>query len=122
MPKLVPLSAEAIAARLKLELPSWTLQDGHIQRVYETGGWRASLMIANAIGHLAELAWHHPDLIVTYPSVTVKLVTHDAGGISDLDFALAGKIEELVTWSPKLDAPPLPGLPSGQAHVYLKRS
>jgi len=120
MKKPVPLSAETIAARLKAELPEWTLVDGHIQRVYATGGWRASLMIANAIGHLAELAWHHPDLIVTYPSVTVKLITHDAGGISALDFALAAKIEALVTWSPKIDAPPLPGLPSGPAHTYLK--
>jgi 4a-hydroxytetrahydrobiopterin dehydratase len=75
------------------------------------------MMIAGAIAHLAELAWHHPDLIVTYPRVTVRLTTHDAGGISDYDFALARRIEALVGWRPTDDG--LPGLPAGPAHRYL---
>ncbi len=117
MTSAVALSPAEIDARLKDELPAWRLADGCLQRVYATGGWRPSLMIANAIGHLAEVAWHHPDLIVTYPSVTVKLVTHDVGGISDLDFALAAKIEALVAWVPEA---PLPGLPAGARFDYLK--
>ena len=117
MTSAVALSPAEIHARLKDESPKWCLADGCLQRVYATGGWRPSLMIANAIGHLAEVAWHHPDLIVTYPSVTVKLVTHDVGGISDLDFALAAKIEALVAWVPE---PPLPGLPAGARFAYLK--
>jgi pterin-4a-carbinolamine dehydratase len=120
MPKPTPLPLDVVAERLEDELPAWSLKNGHLNRVYTTGGWRASMMIAGAIGHLAELAWHHPELVVAYPSVTVRLMTHDAGGITDLDFALAAKIEALVTWAPRDDAnSPLPGLPTDTAHDYV---
>ncbi len=89
-----------IAARLPQELPRWSFTNGHIERVFKTAGWKASLMVVNAIGHLAEVAWHHPDLAVSYASVTVRLMTHDAGGITDKDFELARKIEEVVMWRP----------------------
>lgn len=89
-----------IATRLPQELPRWSFTNGHIERVFKTAGWKASLMVVNAIGHLAEVAWHHPDLAVSYASVTVRLMTHDAGGITDKDFELARKIEEVVMWRP----------------------
>ena len=57
-------------------------------------------MVVNAIGHLCEAAWHHPDLLVSYPSVTVRLNTHDAGGVTEKDMELAQKIEEVVMWRP----------------------
>ncbi|MCB2054126.1 MAG: 4a-hydroxytetrahydrobiopterin dehydratase [Geminicoccaceae bacterium] len=88
------------AARLVGTLVSWRVIDGRLCRTYRTRGWKSSLMIANAIGHLAETAWHHPDLLVAYGRVEVRLVDHDAGGISARDFALAEKIEELVAWRP----------------------
>jgi len=43
-------------------------------------------MVVNTVGHLAEAAWHHPDLTVSYAFVIVKLCTHDAKGITDKDF------------------------------------
>jgi pterin-4a-carbinolamine dehydratase len=94
------LTEAQIAARLQHELPRWSFTSGHIERVFKTAGWKASLMVVNAIGHLAEVAWHHPDLAVSYASVTVRLMTHDAGGITDKDFELARKIEEVVMWRP----------------------
>jgi 4a-hydroxytetrahydrobiopterin dehydratase len=57
-------------------------------------------MLVNAIGFLAEAAYHHPDLTVTYARVTVKLSTHSAGGITDKDFDLARRIEDLALWRP----------------------
>ena len=51
-------------------------------------------MVTNAIGHLAEAAWHHPDILATFPRVEVRLKNHDAGGITDKDFELAKKIED----------------------------
>jgi 4a-hydroxytetrahydrobiopterin dehydratase len=94
------LTEAQIAARLQHELPRWCFEHGHIERVFKTAGWKASLMVVNAIGHLAEVAWHHPDLAVSYASVTVRLMTHDAGGITGKDFELARKIEEVVMWRP----------------------
>ena len=55
-------SPDDIAARLKDELPHWTYEDGWIRRKYKTTGWKATLMVVNTVGHLAEAAWHHPDL------------------------------------------------------------
>eukprot|EP00456_Euglypha_rotunda_P078706 TRINITY_DN7534_c0_g1_i3.p2 TRINITY_DN7534_c0_g1~~TRINITY_DN7534_c0_g1_i3.p2 ORF type:complete len:102 (-),score=33.74 TRINITY_DN7534_c0_g1_i3:27-332(-) len=65
---------EEIEARLKAELPHWTYEDGWIRRKYKTSGWKATLMVVNTVGHLAEAAWHHPDLAVSYAFVIVKLV------------------------------------------------
>ncbi len=104
-----------VTARLAETLPKWRLENGHICRRYDTSGWRSSMMVANAIGHLAELAWHHPDLLVTFPAVEVRLQNHDAGGITDKDFALAQRIEELVLWQPHEEEGPLEGIPQNSA-------
>ena len=91
---------EEIAARLADELPQWTYENGWIRRKYKTSGWKGTLMVVNTVGHLAEAAWHHPDLTVSYAFVIVKLVNHAAKGVTDKDFALARKIEEVITWQP----------------------
>ena len=88
-----------IAERLQA-LPGWYFEDGWIRRVYKTDGWPTTLMLVNAIGYLSEAAYHHPDLTVTWGRITVKLSTHSAGGITDKDFALARRIEDVVLWRP----------------------
>jgi 4a-hydroxytetrahydrobiopterin dehydratase len=84
----------------ELGLTEWYLEDGWIRRKYNTDGWPQTLMAVNAIGYLCEAAWHHADLAVTWGKLWVKLMTHDAGGITDKDFELAKKIEEVVLWRP----------------------
>jgi 4a-hydroxytetrahydrobiopterin dehydratase len=106
-----------IRARLAADLPHWHLADGTIQRTYKTASWKGTLMVVTTIGHLAEAAWHHPDLAVSYNSVTVKLSTHSAKGITDLDFLLAAKIEEVIGWRP---GEPFSGTPSDAKHAYIK--
>ena len=93
-------SEDAVTSRLNNELPHWFLENGWIRRKYKTSGWKATLMVVNTIGHLAEAAWHHPDLTVSYAFVIVKLCTHDAKGITDKDFELAAKIEAVIGWQP----------------------
>lgn len=82
-------------------LPGWWVEDGWIRRLYKTDGWPITLMLVNAIGYLAEAANHHPDLSVSWAKVTVKLQNHAAGGITDKDFELARKIEEIALWRPQ---------------------
>lgn len=94
-PKLQPLRAAEIATALT-DLPGWTVVDGMLTRSYETNGWPFTMLVVGAIAFLAESADHHPDLVVTWPRVTVKLSTHDAGGLTTRDFALARKIDETV--------------------------
>ena len=47
------------------DLPGWYFEDGWLRRVYKTDGWPTTLMLVNAIGYIAEAAYHHPDLAVT---------------------------------------------------------
>lgn len=113
---------EDINARLAAELPAWRLQDGVIRRTYKTSGWKATLMVVNTVGHLAEAAWHHPDLTVSYAFVTVKLVNHAAKGVTDKDFQLARKIDEVLMWQPgKEEGSALEGTPNDDPRFkYLK--
>ena len=53
-------------------------------------------MVVNTIGHIAEAAWHHPDLTVSYAFVIVKLQNHAAKGITEKDFLLAQEIERII--------------------------
>jgi 4a-hydroxytetrahydrobiopterin dehydratase len=98
--KETPFDEAQITERLSA-LPGWYLEDGWIRRVYKTDGWPTTLMLVNAIGYLAEAAYHHPDLNVTWGRVTVKLSTHSAGGITAKDFELARKIEDVMLWRPQ---------------------
>src|SRR5947209_9174636 len=97
--------AEVAAKLAELGLADWALEDGWLRRKYNTDGWPQTLMAVNAIGYLAEAAWHHPDLAVTWGKLWVKLKTHSAGGITDKDFALAKKIEEVALWKPPTGGP-----------------
>src|SRR5215212_1833439 len=92
--------AEVAAKLAEHGLACWQLEDGWLRRKFTTDGWPTTLMLVNAVGYLAEAAYHHPDLNVTWGKVWVKLKTHSAGGITDKDFALARKIEEVVLWRP----------------------
>ena len=111
---------DEVAARLRRTLPHWSLVDGSIRRRYRTGGWKGTLMVINAVGHLAEAAWHHPDIAASYAWVEVRLTTHDANGITDKDFALAGKIEAFVQWRPGAEDGGLEGTPSDPRFAYIK--
>ncbi len=98
--KETPFDEAQIAEQLQA-LPGWYFEDGWIRRVYKTDGWPTTLMLVTTIGYLAEAAYHHPDLAVTWGKITVKLSTHSAGGITAKDFALAKKIEEVALWRPE---------------------
>lgn len=114
-------SEEEIITRLKSELPHWQYQAGWITREFKTSGWKSTLMVVNVIGHLAESAWHHPDLAITYAKVKTKLITHSAKGVTEMDFALAKKIEEVVLWRAKEEFPGiLDGTPEDPRFKYVR--
>ena len=113
-------SEPEIVARLSAELPHWRFENGWIRRKYRTHSWKGTLMAINAVGHLAEAAWHHPDITASYAWFEVRLMTHDAKGVTDKDFALARKIEEVLTWRPEAGGP-LEGTPQGDLRfAYMK--
>jgi 4a-hydroxytetrahydrobiopterin dehydratase len=109
-----------IQERLK-DLPGWYYEDGWIRRQYKTDGWPTTLMLVNTIGYLAEAAYHHPDLSVTWGKVWVKLKNHAAGGVTDKDFELARKIEDVVLWQPGTQPDSsLEGTPDDPRFKYIK--
>ena len=112
-------SEKEIEQRLAEELPHWYLENGWIRRKFKTSGWKGTLMVVNTVGHLAEAAWHHPDIAASYAFVIVKLVTHSAKGITDKDFELAKVIEDVVQWRPAADSA-LEGTPDDQRFKYIK--
>ena len=102
---------DQVIKRLEQELPGWYLEGRWVRRKFNTDGWPTTLMLVNAIGYLAEAAWHHPDLEVTWGKVWVKLRPHNAGGITEKDIALAKQIEQVTLWRPGQEAP-LDGTPN----------
>jgi 4a-hydroxytetrahydrobiopterin dehydratase len=110
-----------IEERLKRDLPHWWLEGGWIRRRYKTNSWKGTLMVINTVGHLAEAAWHHPDITASYAWVEVRLMNHAAKGVSDKDFELARKIEEVVGWQPGKEGGALEGTPTDDARfAYVK--
>ena len=114
-------SEAEVEARLKEQLPRWRLEGGWIRRTYRTHSWKSTLMVINAVGHLAEAAWHHPDITASYAWVEVRLMTHTAKGITDKDYQLAAKIEEVVQWRPGKAGGALEGTPAKDPRfAYIK--
>lgn len=109
-----------VQERLRRDLPTWRLEDGWIRRTYKTHGWKSTLMVINTVGHLAEAAFHHPDITASYAWVEVRLMNHAAKGISDKDFELAAKIEEVVAWQPGKAGGALTGTPEDPRFAYIK--
>jgi 4a-hydroxytetrahydrobiopterin dehydratase len=77
-------------------LPGWSQESGQIIKTYIFDTYKAGLVFAVAVGHLADRMDHHPDLFIGYQKVKVGLNTHDLGGISTYDFELAKQIESLT--------------------------
>jgi 4a-hydroxytetrahydrobiopterin dehydratase len=113
-------SDEEIKARLKRELPRWRFENGFIRRKYQTHGWKGTLMVINTVGHLAEAAWHHPEIAASYAWVDVGLQNHAAKGITEKDFELAKKIEDVIQWQPGKEGGALEGTPREERFAYIK--
>ena len=90
---MVVLSESEIHDRLA-GLPEWTETSGSIQRTYLFNDFLESMAFVNRVAAMAESAQHHPDILIRYGKVTLTLSTHDAGGITEKDFALAKAADE----------------------------
>lgn len=116
-----PMAESEVQAWLGQHLPAWKLEEGWVRRTYKTNSWKGTLMVINTVGHLAEVAWHHPDITASYAWVEVRLMTHSAKGITMKDLELARKIEEVVHWQPAKEGSALEGTPAAdQRFAYIK--
>ena len=77
------------------DLPGWSLEHGAIGKTFRFDDFLGSVMFVNRITGAAEAANHHPDLSISWNTVTVTLVTHSQGGVTGADLAMAVTIEGL---------------------------
>ena len=73
-------------------LPGWERRGQEIRRTWAFADFRGAMAFVNRVADLAEAADHHPDIDIRYSKVTLALSTHDAGGLTARDFALAEAI------------------------------
>jgi 4a-hydroxytetrahydrobiopterin dehydratase len=90
MPKLLP---ENELKDLLKKIPGWSRQKNEISKNYKFSNFIAAMAFVNHVADLAESMDHHPDILIQYSKVKLTLSTHSAGGLTDLDFKLAQKID-----------------------------
>lgn len=95
MPRRSLLTDAEIASRLA-DVPAWTRAGQALERTWTFQDFPEALAFINRVGEVAEAADHHPDISNSWNRVTLRLTTHDRGGLTSLDFDLAKKIDSLV--------------------------
>ena len=96
MARPVLAEADVIAALSAEDGPAWHLIAGKLIKTVVCDDFVSALAFVGEVGRLAEEADHHPDIDIRYSKVTVRLSTHSEGGLTDLDFEVAEKIDTLV--------------------------
>jgi 4a-hydroxytetrahydrobiopterin dehydratase len=77
-------------------MTDWTEVDGALERTFELASFPEAIGFVNRVAELAERENHHPDMTISYKKVTLRWVTHSAGGITDRDHELAARSAELA--------------------------
>ena len=89
------LETDDLTAALK-KCPEWEYEKKAITRTIEFEEFMEGIDFVNNVGEIADDAQHHPDIMIKHTKVTIKLTTHDVGGVTDLDIQLAQRIDNLV--------------------------
>lgn len=96
------LSQDQIVFNLS-KIPGWTLQGGHsIERILSFPDFKSAIQFVNQISEYAEMANHHPEIIINYNQVILRLTTHDKNGLTGRDFALAQRINQVKPHNKKI--------------------
>ncbi|MBI2578984.1 MAG: 4a-hydroxytetrahydrobiopterin dehydratase [Candidatus Aenigmarchaeota archaeon] len=88
------LEQKEIQHRLS-ELDGWRLEGNMITRQFVFHDFREAMKFANKTAEIAEENDHHPDMLISYNKVELSLTTHDEGGLTEMDFDMAEKIDRL---------------------------
>jgi 4a-hydroxytetrahydrobiopterin dehydratase len=84
-------------AKIRLKkVPEWELEKKHIERTFEFDDFAGAIDFVNAVVEVAEDEEHHPDIDIRYNKVRLVLSTHSKGGLTELDFGLAERIDTLA--------------------------
>lgn len=89
------LNEDQLSAELE-QLTDWAVEGNELTKTFRFGSYADNLTFVAMVGRKADQSDHHPDLIVTYPSVQVRTSTHTTGGITEKDISLARVIEAVA--------------------------
>jgi len=95
-PRSAPLPADEVRRRAATELPDWSFRDGRLSRTLAFPSYMEGVDFVREVARIAEAMDHHPDMTLGYRRVDVAIWSHDAGGVTQRDFALAAQIDALV--------------------------
>jgi 4a-hydroxytetrahydrobiopterin dehydratase len=84
-----------VASRLMEQLNGWAFEQGHLAKSYAFNDFKGALEFVNRIGAIAEEQSHHPDIYMTWGKVSVEIWTHKIDGLTESDFILAAKFDEI---------------------------
>lgn len=86
---------EIEAQKLLEDIPTWDILDGKLEKEFKFGNFLGAVNFVNELAEIAEEQGHHPDIYIFYNKVKLTLYTHAAKGLTENDFILAAKIDEL---------------------------
>jgi 4a-hydroxytetrahydrobiopterin dehydratase len=90
-----PLKGEPLAT-LQRQLPQWqVVKEHHLTREFKFPDFRQALEFVNRVGAIAEEQGHHPDILLTWGRAEITIWTHKIDGLTESDFILAAKIDQL---------------------------
>ena len=92
----MPLLDEKTLKEAMRKLPDWRVEAGTLRRSIEFPDFPQAIHFVTLVAGMAERARHHPDIDIRYNRIEFTLVSHDAGGITERDIALAGEIEAAI--------------------------
>jgi 4a-hydroxytetrahydrobiopterin dehydratase len=90
------LSPDAVDGALAARGLGWSRDGDELVKVVRCGNFAGALSFVNQVGGRAEAADHHPDIDIRWDTVTLRLTTHSAGGLTERDLSLAAEIDLLV--------------------------
>jgi 4a-hydroxytetrahydrobiopterin dehydratase len=92
-----------VASRLMEQLDGWSFEQGHLAKSYHFPNFSAALEFVARIGAISEAQSHHPDVYMTWGKVSLEIWTHKIDGLTESDFILAAKFDEVPV--PNQDRP-----------------
>ena len=78
------------------DMPGWRVHGGALEKAYSCGDFDGSMAFVNRVAAAAAAADHHPDIAISWDTVTLRWVSHSAGGITERDVEMAGKSDGLA--------------------------
>ncbi len=90
-----PPMSDIEAEKLVKELNNWKIYSAKLMKEFKFSDFKEAIKFVNKVADVAESEGHHPDITINYNRVTLELITHAIGGLSENDFILAAKIDQI---------------------------